>query len=246
MTLICPAVALSLNSSMKVHSKPPVESQFRAFLSIVEDPMIDISHATHASAEHTVKHAEVDGAAAPDAPRLALSAEMERSVVLKWLIHDIPYIAMLLLALAGVVFRLPALYWIILFPVFAIISIAEGRNRFDSRKEHAMFVIGIGLNWAALLLAVYLLYSGGVAGVMNANANSLAMMILLALGTFCAGVQARIWQLGAVGALLFLAVPALGWLDQSPLLLTAATVVIVAMGGGAWWLTSRTMKIGSA
>jgi hypothetical protein len=28
----------------------------------------------------------------------------------------------------------------------------------------------------------------------------------------------------------------LGWLDQSPLLLTAATLVIVALGGLAWWV----------
>jgi hypothetical protein len=28
----------------------------------------------------------------------------------------------------------------------------------------------------------------------------------------------------------------LGWLDQSPLLLTAATLVIIALGGLAWWV----------
>jgi hypothetical protein len=62
-------------------------------------------------------------------------------------------------------------------------------------------------------------------------------MILLALGTFVAGVQAKVWRICAVGAALFLAVPGLGWLDQSPLLLTGATLVIIALGGLAWWIT---------
>jgi hypothetical protein len=95
------------------------------------------------------------------------------------------------------------------------------------------------LSWFALLLAIYLLYDNGVRGVLNANANSLAMMILLALGTFVAGVQAGVWRICAVGGVLFLAVPSLGWLDQSPLLLTAATLVIIALGGLAWWMTQR-------
>ncbi len=72
---------------------------------------------------------------------------------------------------------------------------------------------------------------------MNVNATSLAMMILLALGTFVAGVQARVWQICAVGGFLFLAVPGLGWLDQSPLLLVAAMCVIVVVSALAWWVT---------
>jgi hypothetical protein len=65
------------------------------------------------------------------------------------------------------------------------------------------------------------------------------MMTLLALGTFVAGVQGRVWRICAVGCALFLAVPGLGWLDQSPLLLTAAAFVIVALGGLAWWVSRR-------
>ncbi|HME23105.1 MAG TPA: hypothetical protein VKI44_17540, partial [Acetobacteraceae bacterium] len=80
-------------------------------------------------------------------------------------------------------------------------------------------VYRVALDWCAVLLAIYLLYNGGVKGVMNVNANSLAMVNLLALGTFVAGVQARVWQICAVGCVLFLVVPGLGWLDQSPLLL---------------------------
>jgi len=162
-----------------------------------------------------------------------------KSVLLEWFLHDIFYIAMLVLALVGVIFRLPVSYWVILTPVFGIITIAEGWSHFSDRTERLGLVYRVGLNWCALLLAIYLLSNTGVSGVMNQNATALSMMTLLALGTFVAGVQARVWKICAVGSLLFLVVPGLGWLDQSPLLLTAATALIVALGGLAWWVTRR-------
>lgn len=157
------------------------------------------------------------------------------SMALQWLLHDIPFIAMLLLALVGVVLRMAVIYWVILIPVFAVISVAAGWRHFVTRNERLALFFGVGLNWLALLLAIYLLSNSGVQGVMNANATSLAMMILLALGTFVAGVQARVWQIAAAGGVLFLAVPGLGWLDQSPLILTVATGVIIVLSGVAWW-----------
>jgi hypothetical protein len=179
----------------------------------------------------------VDVAHADAEPKAA--ATPRRSAVVQWLLHDIFYIAMLVLALVGVVFRLPVSYWVILIPVFGTITIAEGWTHFYNRTERLGLVYRVALNWCALLLAIYLLSNNGVRGVMNANATSLSMMTLLALGTFVAGIQARVWQICAVGGVLFLAVPGLGWLDQSPLLLAAATCAIVALGGLAWWVSQR-------
>lgn len=161
------------------------------------------------------------------------------SIPVQWLLHDSPFIAMLLLALAGLVLRLPVTYWVILIPVFGVISIIAGWRHFETRQARVGLVYSLALHWCALMLAIYLLYNSGVQGVLNANANSLAMLILLALGTFVAGVQAKVWRICAVGAALFLAVPGLGWLDQSPLLLTGATLIIIAFGGFAWWVTQR-------
>jgi hypothetical protein len=172
-------------------------------------------------------------------PAADMLATPARSAVLAWFLHDIFYIAMLALALLGVIFRLPVSYWVILMPVFGVITIAEGWRHFADRKERFGLVYRVGLNWCALLLAIYLLSNTGVSGVMNVNATALSMMTLLALGTFIAGVQSRVWQICLVGSLLFLAVPALGWLDQSPLLLTAAAALIVALGALAWWVNQR-------
>lgn len=201
---------------------------------------IDLSHPVNMSAQGAPGAATREPAVQHRPPAVdRIRPVRTRSVVRRWLLHDIPYIAMLLLALAGVVVRLPVMYWIVLTPVFGIISIIEGWKNFLTLTERLGFVVRVTLDWCALLLAVYLLYSSGVQGVMNANASSLGMMILLALGTFVSGVQARVWQICAIGGVLFLAVPGLGWLDQSPLLLTAATGVIVALGGVAWWVSHR-------
>jgi hypothetical protein len=135
-------------------------------------------------------------------------------VVLRWLRHDLPYISMLLLALLGVVFRLPVIYWVILTPVFAVISIASGWFHFTTRRERLGLVFKLALDWCALLLSIYLLSNAGVQGVLNVNATTLAMMTLLALGTFVAGVQARVWQISAVGGALFAAIPSLAWLER--------------------------------
>ena len=168
-----------------------------------------------------------------------LQPSSERSVALQWLLHDILFIAMLSLALVGVAFRLPIGYWVILTPVFGVISIIEGWRHFVTRSDRLGLIYRLVAIWCALLLSIYLIHNGGVQGVMNANATSLGVIILLALGTFVAGVQARVWQICAVGGILFLAVPGLGWLDQSPLLLAAVTFMIVALGGLAWWASQR-------
>jgi hypothetical protein len=184
-------------------------------------------------------HIAVAGVAkAPSgAARVGAGGAPRRPGVQRWLLHDSPYLAMLVLESVGIVLRLPVIYWVVITPVFAGISIFEGWRHFGDKAGSIGFMARQALDWCALLLAIFLLSNSGVQGVMNANATSLAMMILLALGTFVAGVQARVWQICAVGGVLFLAAPGLGWLDQSPLLLMAGACAVVALAGLAWWFT---------
>jgi len=188
----------------------------------------------------TQSNPPVEAALQPSAPLPTQAAIIrKRHGIVLWLLDDSPYIAMLALALCGVLLRLPVGYWVILTPVYGVICIIAGWRHFTTSKEHLQLVYSQALNWAALCLAVYLLYADGVQGVLNANSTSLAMMTLLALGTFVAGVQARLWRTCAVGALLFVAVPAVGWLDQSAMLLLGATAAVIAIGAFVWWLDQR-------
>ena len=156
-----------------------------------------------------------------------------------WLIQDSPYIAMLALALIGITFRMPVTYWLVLTPVFGVICIVAGWRHFDKRRDLVKLVITQVLSWGALVLAIVVLYDNGAQGVLNANASSLAMITLLALGTFLAGLQAEVWRTCGVGVLLFLAVPAIGWLQQSSILLMLVMLVVIAAGGATWYFSSR-------
>jgi hypothetical protein len=177
---------------------------------------------------------EVDGAGAPFVATGV--AKFKPFYVSQWFLNDILFVVMLSLAIVGLVLRFPAIYWVVMTPIFGVISIAEGWKHFNTRGERAGLALRVAAIWCATLLCIFLLYDSSVQGVLNANASSLAMMTLVALGTFAAGIQARVWQICGVGTLLFLAVPGVGWLDQSPLLLAAVAFAIVLLAGLVWWV----------
>jgi hypothetical protein len=156
-----------------------------------------------------------------------------------WLLRESPHIAMLVLAVIGISFPVPVTYWLVITPVFALISILSGWRHFGTAQDHLRMVALQVLSWSALVLAIYALYNDGSEGVLNANALSLAMITLLALGTFLAGLHAHSWRTCVVGIILFVAVPVLGWLDQTSILLFIGAVVIVAIAGGTWFLLDR-------
>ena len=169
----------------------------------------------------------------------SVASPRRRSALRSWLLHDSPYITMLLLALAGVILRLPSSYWLLLTPLFGVICVVAGWRKFESGEARRQMVYALAMDWLALIVAIYVLTNTGVEAVLNANASSLALMTLLGLGTFVAGVQARVWRIGAVGAILLVAVPGIGWVDQSALLLASATMALIAIGGVVWWVDQR-------
>lgn len=175
-----------------------------------------------------------------DAQDLADEAAPPRRPGLRsWLLEDLPYIAMLLLTMVGVILRLPVSYWVMLTPVFGIICVVAGWRQFDTREARMQLVVTQALAWLALIVAIYVLYNDGVQGVLSENSTSLAMITLLALGTFMAGLLARVWRISAVGVILLVTVPAVGWLDQSAVLLMVATVAVIGVGGLTWWVDQR-------
>ena len=162
-----------------------------------------------------------------------------RRILRNWFVQDLPYIAMLALALAGVTFHLPAGYWAVLTPVFGIICVVAGWRHFATREGRLQLAYTQALSWLALIFTVYILFNTVVQNVLNTSATSLAMMTLLALGTFTAGLQSRVWRICAVGAIMLVAVPAMGWLEQSALLVTVAVVAVIVIGFGTWWVDQR-------
>ncbi len=75
----------------------------------------------------------------------------------------------------------------------------------------------------------------GVQRVLTASATGLTLLMLLALGTFTAGIHLSL-RICGLALVMALAVPAIAWLQQSALFLLLAAVAILAVVGAIGWL----------
>jgi hypothetical protein len=151
---------------------------------------------------------------------------------------------MLALAVGGIVltsFRGPTTYyyWMALAPVYGLACVLSGWRQTDKTAEHMRLIVTQVLHWLAFLGAMWLMFLPEVRGVVNDNATSLALLILLALGTFVAGVHARVWRICAVGLFLAAAVPAVAWIQESAMLLLVAALLLAVVGIVFWWFWHR-------
>ena len=78
-----------------------------------------------------------------------------------------------------------------------------------------------------------------VRGILNDNATSLTLLILLALGTFVAGVHAGVWRICAVGVFLAVSVPAVAWIQESVMLILVSVLLLLLVGFAFWWMWRR-------
>ena len=161
-----------------------------------------------------------------------------------WLLRDLPYAAMLAFALGGLVltsFRGSATYyyWMAMAPIYGLIVVASGWRQLDTGSERFQLVMTQVLHWIAFLAAMWLMFLPEVRGVVNDNAMSLALLILLALGTFVAGVHAQVWRICLVGVFLAVSVPAVAWIQESAMLILVAILLVAAVGFAFWWMWRR-------
>lgn len=73
--------------------------------------------------------------------------------------------------------------------------------------------------------------------ILNVSAGGLAILTLLALGTFTAGVHVLSWQVCLLGLVMALGVPAIAWVEESALffvLIAGATLAIAVVVWRRW------------
>jgi hypothetical protein len=161
-----------------------------------------------------------------------------------WLLRDLPYAAMLALAVGGLVLisvqgPTTYYYWMALAPVYGLISVISGWRKADVDGQRLQLVTTQALHWLAFVAAMWLMFLPAVRGVVNDNATSLSLLILLALGTFVAGVHARVWRICLVGVFLGASVPAVAWFQESAMLLLVGALLLVVVVAVFWWLWRR-------
>ena len=159
------------------------------------------------------------------------------------LVQTLPYLLILILTLFGVAYtsvnKKPLVYyWEILAVLIGLLCIVSGWPR--AGKEGRVRLIWTQvLHWAAFLATMNLLLYSDVQQLLNADATGLATLLLLALGTFVAGVHTLSWQTCILGVVMALAVPAIAWIEESALILILAAAAFLVLGGLFWRYSRR-------
>ncbi|HEY8261876.1 MAG TPA: hypothetical protein VIG55_11760 [Methylosinus sp.] len=164
------------------------------------------------------------------------------------LLRQWPYLAMLGLALFGVAYTSithqgMTTYWIILAPIYAIISVAAGWREAETAEEKWRLLRTQILHWGAVLAAMLLVFLGDVSRMMNTDASALTVLTVLALGCFTAGIHADAWRVSLVGVILALAVPAIAWLEESTLMILLVLVVLMAIAAFAFMRDRKALTV---
>jgi hypothetical protein len=152
---------------------------------------------------------------------------------------DLPYIIMLSMAVIGiglVTFTGEPIgyYWELLTIVYCILCIYVGWRHAPTKADQIKLVWTQGLHWASFLAAMWLIYTPTMRALVDVNATGLNLMVLLALGTFVAGVHAEAWQICVVGLILAIFVPAMAIIQRSSLFIMVAVFGIIFVAVSLW------------
>ena len=101
------------------------------------------------------------------------------------------------------------LYWEFLALVVGVVCVWTGWRRASDRDARAPLIWTQALHWLAFLAAMNLLLLSTVQSMLNADATGLAILMLLALGTFIAGVHMLAWEICVLGVVMAFFVPAM-------------------------------------
>ena len=158
-----------------------------------------------------------------------------------------PYLLVVVLALFGIAYttisRTPmSLYWIAFAPLMGVICVVTRWQGVRDRDERLRLVWTQTLHWTAVLLAMHLMFVADVASMLNTDAGALAVLTLLALGTFTAGLHIGSWRICLVGLIFGIGVPGIALLEQSALFLLLLALVLIAIAAPIVWRTRQRSK----
>jgi hypothetical protein len=164
--------------------------------------------------------------------------------------RQLPFLAILALAIAGVAYtnisQRPLVgYWEFLAVVMGLVCVITQWSEFEDKQARFRLMWTQALHWLAVLVTMNIMLLSGVQQLLPTLATSLVLLILLALGTFLAGVYLLSLQIGFLGIALALAVPAISWVKQSALFLILAVVFFVGLAMAFWSYWGDTHPVNS-
>jgi hypothetical protein len=155
-------------------------------------------------------------------------------------IRELPFSVVLILTVAGVAYtsfskNTITVYWEILAPIIGIVCIVYAWPGAADKTARLRLIATQALHWAAFLVVMNMLLLPSVQRVFSSSATGIAVFTLLALGTFTAGVHVSSWQVGLLGLIMALGIPATAWIENSALLLVLIAAAVVGIGAVFWW-----------
>jgi hypothetical protein len=167
-----------------------------------------------------------------------------RSSAVRFLWQQLPYIVALVLAIAGVAYtnasHQPLVrYWEFLALAIGAVCIINKWPEIDSKQARWRLIWTQALHWLAVLVTMNIMLVSGVQQLLPTPATSLVLLILLALGTFLAGVSLLSLQIAFLGLAMSLAVPAISWLQQSVIFFLLGAVLLIGLGITFWLSQDR-------
>src|SRR5215475_4968178 len=153
--------------------------------------------------------------------------------------RQLPYAVALLLAIAGVAYtnvsHQPLLgYWEFLAVAIGVVCVISKWSDLDGRQARLRLLWTQAAHWAAVLIAMNIMLVSRVQQLMPTPATSLVLLVLLALGTFLAGLSLLSLPICFLGLAMAVAVPALSWLQQSVIFFVLGAMLLIGLGLAFW------------
>jgi hypothetical protein len=156
-------------------------------------------------------------------------------------IRELPFVFVLIVTFFGVAYtsllKQPIMiYWELLAPVIGAVCIIAGWPKANGKNARIKLIIAQALHWTAFVLVMNMIALPSVEAILNANATGLAVLMLLALGTFTAGVHTLSWRICLLGIIMAFCVPAAAWIEASALIVALISMAVLGISVVLWLL----------
>jgi hypothetical protein len=152
--------------------------------------------------------------------------------------RQLPYLGVLTLAIFGVAYtnvsHKPLVgYWEFLALTTGLLCVVTNWPASDNKARFQLMWMQAA-HWAAVLVTMNVMLLTGVQQILPSPATSLVLLMLLALGTFQAGLGLQSLPICLLGIAMAFTVPAIAWLKLSVLFLVLVAVVLLGLGVLFW------------
>ena len=149
--------------------------------------------------------------------------------------RQLPYAVGLVLAIAGVAYtnisHQPLLgYWVFLAAAFGFVCIITKWPELEGKQARLRLIWTQAAHWAAVLVAMNIMLHSRVQQLLPTPATGLVLLVLLALGTFLAGLSLLSLPICFLGLAMAVAIPALSWLHQSVIFFVLGAILLIGLG----------------